>query len=129
MRYRKAELEALAGAVGDHWGGRAQDWTLVVEPRPDTVSASAILYVEIGFEDCTPTTTVSLGVPVFSNDHAWAAHKAESVCIAKTNARGRTHVVAAVRRSTLDTLGEQCLGKDIEPLLGYLRCCGVLVIE
>ena len=128
MRYRKAELEALAGAVSEHWGGQAQDWMLVVEPR-DGETGSAVLYVEIALGDQTHISTISLAVPSGGNDHAWAAHKADSVHHARTTARDRTAVVAAVRRNSLVALFEQCLDRDIEPILGYLRCCGVLVIE
>ncbi|MHB8745190.1 MAG: hypothetical protein ACYC7I_01495 [Gammaproteobacteria bacterium] len=129
MRFRKTQLETLAAALGDRWKGQAQDWTVVVEAPPDNAGAHAVLYVEIGFDDGTPITTVSVGIPDAGNDHAWAAHKARSIAMAEATARGHTQVVAAVRRSTLATLRAQGSRDDIEPLLGYLRCCGVLVIE
>lgn len=129
MRFRKAQLESLAAALGERWNGQARDWTVVIDAAHDSATAHASLFVEIGFDDGAPLTTVSVGIPDTANDHAWAAHKTCSLPAAAAAARSRTQVVAAVRRSTLATLRAQCSREDIEPLLGYLRYCGILVIE
>ena len=124
ISYRKDEIDDLAHAVGRHWGGQACDWRLVLESTPRNASPTLELHVEIALGGFTRITTIPLCQP--SGDrHPRAA-------VLATASLGPSYddaAVAAVRRDSVQALLAQSNGGDIEPLLGYLRCCGILVME
>lgn len=125
ISYRKAEIEELVHAIGRHWGGQASDWRLVVEPSDRNASPTVALHVEIALGACTRTTTIPLG-----KVHGDGAQPAKAQAATPHNlSLGKTMEVAAVRRASVQALFAQSSGDDIEPLLGYLRCCGILVMD
>lgn len=124
ISYRKAEIEDLAYAVGRHWGGQACDWRLVVDPNRRNAPSTLELHVEIALGGCMRITAIPLcKVPGDS------AHRTAALATAPRDlSNGGTAAVAAVRHATVQALLAQSTDGDIEPLLGYLRCCGILVI-
>ena len=122
--YRKAEIEAMAHAIGRHWGGQALDWWLVVEPTHRNASPAIALHVEIALDCCTRITTIPLG------NHGDSAHRATALATAPhEQSHGGNAAVAAVRRASVQAVLAHSVGGDIEPLLSYLRCCGILVMD
>jgi hypothetical protein len=124
ITYRKDEIEDLARAVGRHWGGQACDWRLVVEPAQHYASPALELHVEIALGGSMRITTIPLGKRPGDSAHRTAALATPP----RELSHGGAAAVAAVRRATVQALLAQSTGDDIEPLLGYLRCCGILVI-
>ncbi len=130
MHYRKADIDGLVQALGKHWGGQARDWLLVVNPTRIDAPASVELHVEIALGSATQITTIPLGNMHRRDSRTFSVATAGPDAIPhSTQAQIRTGTLAAVRRASVQALCEQCPTDDIEPLLGYLRCCGVLVID
>jgi hypothetical protein len=125
ISYRKAEIEDLVHAIGRHWGGQASDWRLVVGPTHRNAPATVALHVEIALGTCTRTTTIPLGQHHGDSTHRLAAH----IMAPHDQARGSAAAVAAVRRVSVQALLAQSGSDDIEALLGYLRCCGIMVMD
>lgn len=125
ISYRKDEIDDLAHAVGRHWGGQACDWRLVLESTPRNASPTLELHVEIALGGFTRITTIPLSIPPGDRPHR-AAVPATASCHPSHDGAG---AVAAVRRASVQALLAQSTGGDIEPLLGYLRCCGILVMD
>ena len=125
ITYRKDEIEDLAQAIGRHWGGQARDWRLVVEPVHRNTSPTLELHVEIALGGFTRITTIPLCKRPGDGDR-----RATSLATSPRDlAHGDEAAVAAVRRDSVQALLAQSSGGDIEPLLGYLRCCGILVLD
>ena len=124
ISYRKDEIDDLAHAVGRHWGGQACDWRLVLESTPRNASPTLELHVEIALGGFTRITTIPLCKP--SGDRL---HRAVVPATASHDPSYDDAAVAAVRRDSVQALLAQSTGGDIEPLLGYLRCCGILVLD
>lgn len=124
ITYGKDELEALVHAIARHWGGQPRDWRLVVEPPRHGDSPGVALHVEIALGHFTRVTTIPLSKP---NDDRRAAAPATARQAAVRNMS--TGALAAVRRTAVQSLLVQSGVDNIEPLLGYLRCCGILVMD
>jgi len=128
--FRKADIEGLVYALGKHWGGQARDWLLVITPTRIDAHASVELHVEIALGSATQITTVPIGHMSRHDRSAFSAATAGPGAVPiNTETQIHTETRAAVRRVSVQALCEQCPTGDIEPLLGYLRCCGVLVID
>lgn len=119
MHYRKADIEGLVLALCKHWGGQALDWLLVVDPNLVGNQANVELQVEIALGSLTQIITIPLVANLPRKGGRAKAHGTQSA----------TEALAAVRRAAVQTLYEQCPANDIEPLLGYLRCCGIIIID
>ncbi len=121
ISYRKAEIEDMVHAICRHWDGQARDWSLVVKSNQLDASSAVELHVEIALGSFTRITSVPLG----------NAHGDGTLCAAapRNLSHGDMAAVAAVRRVSVQALFAQSTGDDIEPLLGYLRCCGILVLD
>lgn len=119
IAYRKDEIEALARAASRHWGGQPLDWRLIIETSRHNPPPSIILNVEIALDGSTRISTIPLDKPV----------DASSCFTAPASARGHPTAVAAVRRRSVQALLTHSTDGDIEPLLSYLRCCGILVTD
>ena len=124
ISYRKDEIDDLAHAVGRHWGGQACDWRLVLESTPRNASPTLELHVEIALGGFTRITTIPLCKP-----HGDKLHRAVVPATASHDPPYYDVTVAAVRRDSVQALLALSTGGDIEPLLGYLRCCGILVLD
>jgi hypothetical protein len=83
------------------------------------------LHVEIALDGYTWITTVPLGKAPDDSNHRTAAFATAP----RDLSHGGEAAVAAVRRASVQALLAQSTGDDIEPLLGYLRCCGILVMD
>ena len=130
MHYHKADIDGLAQALGNHWGGQVRDWLLVVNPSCCDAPANVILQVEVTLGSTTHISTLTLGNLTSRDRHAQSvASDGPGSQPNSAQAQQCAATIAAVRRASVQTLCEQCPASDIEPLLGYLRCCGVLVID
>ncbi len=123
ISYRKAEIEDLARATSRRWGGQTLDWRLVVEPIHRNASPTIVLHVEIALDGCTRIITIPLG------NHDGSTHRATALTSAPQAQSRRDAAVAAVRRTSVQALLAPSADGDIEPLLDYLRCCGILVLD
>ena len=123
ISYRKAEIEDMAHAIGRHWGGQALDWWLVVEPTHRNASPAIALRVEIALDCCTRITTIPLG------NHGDSAPRATALATTPHDQSHGGEAAAAVRRASVQALLAQSAGSDIEALFGYLRGCGILVLD
>ncbi len=121
IEYRKAEIEEMVYAVCRHWDGQPRNWSLIVKSNPHLTSSAVELHVEIALGSYTRTTTIPLG-KVHDDGRPCAA-------AARNLSQGDVAAVAAVRRVSVQALFAQSRGDDVEPLLGYLRCCGILVLD
>ena len=119
IAYTKDEIEALAQAVGRHWGGLALDWRLVVEPPHRDPPPALLLNIEIALDGATRITTVPLAKPAIASGRLTPTSRVHD------DARA----VAAVRRCSVQTLLAQSSDAAVEGLLDYLRACGILIMD
>lgn len=123
ISYCKAEIEDLARATSRRWGGQTLDWRLVVEPIHRNASSTIALQVEIALDGCTRITSIPLG------NHDGCGQRATALASAPQAQSRRDAAVAAVRRASVQALLAPSANGDIEPLLDYLRGCGILVLD
>lgn len=114
-RWPEAALRNTAEAIARESGGRLVGWELALDPGAAEAAGRVLLYVTVR-----------------------AAHGCRLVIASLTGnlvpgpapaTEPQRSPVAAVRRVTFERLFWHCAAEDPEPLLEYLRCCGVRVLD
>lgn len=118
-RWPRQALDAMAETVAAQSGGRVMDWGVVPHSQADDPAGHTLLYVTVGTHQGSrpviTTVTASLAGNLVPGP-GWH-NEAEAPPF------------AAVRRHSFEYLFWHCHSADPEPLLEYLRCCGVLVLD
>ncbi len=118
-RWTRQALDATAEAVAAQSGGRVMNWGVVLNPQAAEPAGHALLHVTVGTHRGSrpeiTTVTASLAGNLVPGP-GWC-NEAEAPPL------------AAVRRHSFEYLFWHCHSADPEPLLEYLRCCGVLVLD
>jgi len=114
-RWARRTLESTAEAVAAESDGRAVDWAIILDPHAAEPAARARLHVTVA------TRHGSRQVAATLSGNLLPGPDPRPECDAPSQ--------AAIRRHSFEHLFWRCHSADPEPLIEYLRCCGVLVLD